>query len=147
MRIRQGHADPEHAAHPPGTFAGTAGRYGELPRRIGEDRGQSTLRQYLAPVREFQLAYNAHIHVGEFSAIRWAPDRSAFRYLRDCIDIFEEYGWDWSYHAYRERDGWSVEDGPDPEDHQPTTAPTDRKRLLLEWFARNQKPPNAGHWE
>jgi hypothetical protein len=23
-------------------------------------------------------------------------------YLRDCIDLFEEYGWDWTYHAYRE---------------------------------------------
>ena len=113
-------------------------------RYPGEIGGQvcdkNTLRQHLAPVREFQLAYNVHIYVGEFSAIRWAPDESAFRYLRDCIDLFEEYGWDWSYHAYRERDGWSVEDGPDPEDHQPTTEPTERKRLLLEWFARNEKP-------
>ena len=106
----------------------------------GQACDKNTLRQHLAPVREFQLAYNVHIYVGEFSAIRWAPDNSAFRYLRDCIDIFEEYGWDWSYHAYREWDGWSVEHGPDPDDHRPTTEPTDRKRLLLGWFGKNKKP-------
>ena len=92
----------------------------------------------LAPVREFQLAYNVHIYVGEFSAIRWAP--GAADYLRDCIELFEEYDWDWTYHAYREWDGWSVEHGSDPKDHQPAEEPTDRKKLLLSWFARNKKP-------
>jgi hypothetical protein len=98
------------------------------------------LRKVLQPVREFQLAYNVHIYCGEFSAIRWAPGDSAYRYLKDCIDLFEEYGWDWSYHAYREWDGWSVEHGPDPNDHTPTPEPTDRKKLLLSWFAKNVKP-------
>lgn len=96
------------------------------------------LRSVLQPVREFQLAYNVHIYVGEFSAIRWAP--GAVNYLRDCIELFEEYGWDWSYHAYREWDGWSVEHSSDPNDHQPTREPTDRMKLLLTWFSRNQKP-------
>ncbi|MBN2452576.1 MAG: cellulase family glycosylhydrolase [Lentisphaeria bacterium] len=101
---------------------------------------REALRKHLAPVREFQLGYNVHVYVGEFSAIRWAPDHSAFRYLRDCIEIFEEYGWDWSYHAYREWDGWSVEHGDDPNNHSPTAEPTARKQLLLDWFARNRKP-------
>ncbi len=96
------------------------------------------LRAVLQPVREFQRAYNVHIFVGEFSAIRWAP--GAADYLRDCIEVFEEYGWDWTYHAYREWDGWSVEHGPDPKDHQPTAQPTDRQRLLREWFGRNVRP-------
>ena len=61
-------------------------------------------------------------------------------WIRDCIDILEEYGWDWSYHAFREWDGWSVEktwagnmeklhvfvDDPD----------TPRKRALLDGFKR-----------
>ncbi|MDI9385891.1 MAG: cellulase (glycosyl hydrolase family 5), partial [Verrucomicrobiota bacterium] len=89
------------------------------------------------PVRVFQRAYNVHIYVGEFSAIRWAP--GAVDYLRDCIELFEEYDWDWSYHAYREWDGWSVEHGDDPEDRARTQEPSDRMRLLLEWFARNKK--------
>ena len=111
------------------------------PGKVGNrEYDKGALRKHLAPVREFQLAYNVHIYVGEFSAIRWAPGNSAYRYLRDCIEIFEEYGWDWSYHAYREWDGWSVEHNSDPKDHKRTAAPTDRKALLLEWFAKNSKP-------
>ncbi len=113
------------------------------PGKIGATAwDKEQLRKVLQPVREFQLAYNVHIYVGEFSAIRWAP--GAANYLRDCIELFEEYGWDWTYHAYREWDGWSVEHGSDQNDHQPTKEPTDRKQLLLSWFARNVKPPQAG---
>jgi len=98
------------------------------------------LRGILQPVRDFQLAYNVHIYAGEFSAIRWAPGDSAVTYLRDVIDLFEEYGWDWSYHAYREWDGWSLEHSADPDDHERTKEPTDRLKLMLGWFAKNQKP-------
>ena len=45
--------------------------------------------------------------MGEFSAITWAE--GAGRYIADCIAVFEEYGWDWTYHAFREWNGWSVE--------------------------------------
>ena len=111
------------------------------PGKIGATEwNKEALRKVLAPVREFQRAYNVHIYCGEFSAIRWAPGDSAYRYLKDCIELFEEYGWDWSYHAYREWDGWSVEHGPDEKDRQPTKEPTNRKKLLLEWFAKNKKP-------
>ena len=110
----------------------------EYPGKIGNTVwDKERLRKVLQPVREFQLAYNVHLYVGEFSAIRWAP--GAAKYLSDCIDLFEEYGWDWTYHAYREWDGWSVEHGSDPEDHAPTKEPSDRKKLLLGWFARNEK--------
>jgi len=120
-----------------GVFSQVTGiRY---PGEIGGVKwDKEQLRKVLAPVREFQLAYNVHIYCGEFSAIRWAP--GAADYLRDCIELFEEYGWDWTYHAYREWDGWSVEHGSDPENHEPTAEPTDRKQLLLSWFARNVKP-------
>lgn len=109
------------------------------PGKIGSmEWNKQQLRKTLQPVREFQLAYNVHIYAGEFSAIRWAP--GAAEYLKDCIEIFEEYGWDWTYHAYREWDGWSVEHGTDPKDHQPSQQTTDRKELLLKWFAKNQRP-------
>lgn len=104
----------------------------------GKPWNKDRLRKVLQPVREFQLAYNVHIYVGEFSAIRWAP--GAAQYLSDCIDLFEEFGWDWTYHAYREWDGWSVEHSSNRADHVPTKEPTDRKKLLLKWFARNQQP-------
>ena len=101
---------------------------------------KEVLRQILDPVIRYQRDYGVHIYIGEFSAIRWAPDESAYRYLRDCIELFEEYGWDWAYHAFREWDGWSVEHGPDRNDRNRTATPTRRRLLLEEWFARNQKP-------
>ena len=106
----------------------------------GKNYDKEALRKVLAPVREFQRAYNVHIYVGEFSAIRWAP--GAEKYLSDCISIFDEYGWDWSYHAYREWPGWSVEHENLPADrdvHKPATTDTDRKKVLLGWFKKNEK--------
>jgi endoglucanase len=103
----------------------------------GKLYNKETLRNILKPVRDFQLAYNAHIYIGEFSAIRWAP--GAAQYLSDCIDIFEEYGWDWTYHAYREWSGWSVEYENGKAD-KIAIKNTDRKNLLLYWFQKNIKP-------
>ena len=68
---------------------------------------QEHLRRVLAPVRAFQQKHHARIYVGEFSAVSWAP--GAENYLRDCIALFAEYGWDWTYHAFREWGAWSVE--------------------------------------
>ncbi len=111
------------------------------PGRIdGELWDKEALREAMRPAIEFQQVYNVHIYVGEFSAIRWAPGDSAYHYLRDAIDLFEEYGWDWSYHAFREWDGWSVEHGGDRADRRPTDTPTPRMQLLLRWFARNRRP-------
>jgi hypothetical protein len=102
--------------------------------------GKGQLRQVLRPVVEYQRDHRVAIYVGEFSAVRWAPGHSAYNYLRDLIDLFEEQGWDWAYHAFREWDGWSVEHGPDPQDHAPSATPTDRERLLRSWYARNSQP-------
>jgi endoglucanase len=111
------------------------------PGRIdGEFWDKERLREEMLPAIEFQQAFNVQIYVGEFSVIRWAPGDSAYNYLRDVIDLFEEYGWDWSYHAFREWDGWSVEHGPNRNDHRPTKEPTKRKGLLLSWFAGNKRP-------
>ncbi len=83
------------------------------------------------------MAYDWHgarIYVGEFSAIAWAPGADA--YLRDCISLFEEYGWDWTYHAFREWAGWSVEhEGEDDTSLRPS-ADNPRKRTLLDGFGR-----------
>jgi len=110
----------------------------------GEIQGKlwnkAALERALQPAVDFQRRYNVQIYIGEFSAIRWAPSHSAYRYLADLIDIFEGHGWDWSYHAFREWQGWSVEHGSDPQDAKPAATPTDRQRLLCDWFARNQKP-------
>ena len=56
-------------------------------------------------------------------------------YIADCADIFAEYGWDWTYHAFREYEAWSVEqDFPIPPVFGGKSAPSEdnpRKRALL----------------
>lgn len=103
-----------------------------------ETRGwnREYLRKNLEKAREFQQKTGARIYVGEFSCIRWAP--GADRYVKDLIDLFEEYGWDWSYHAFREWQGWSAEHSDDPAvmDPVPTTG---RKEVLLKAFEKNGK--------
>jgi aryl-phospho-beta-D-glucosidase BglC (GH1 family) len=126
------------------THQGVHTKWTKKFRYPGEIDGQmwdkARLEAALAPAIKFQKMYGAHMYIGEFSAIRWAPDNSAYRYLKDLIDIFEAHGWDWSYHAFREWSGWSVEHGPDPKDTKPAAQPTDREKLLLERFAKNKKP-------
>ena len=107
----------------------------------GEAWNKDWLRKTLQPVRDFQLRHKCRIYVGEFSAAAWAP--GAENYLRDCIDLFEEYGWDWTYHAFRESPIWDVDkvapEGvaePTSKDMVPATSETPRKRALLDGFAR-----------
>ena len=101
-----------------------------------ESRGwdQAYLRSILAPVRDFQLRHGAKIYVGEFSAVAWAE--GAETWLRDIISIFEEWGWDWTYHAFREWRGWSVEHEGVDIDHMTPSADNLRKRALLDGFRR-----------
>ena len=95
------------------------------------------LRRQLKPVRDFELRHDAKIYIGEFSAAVWAPGAEA--YLADAISIFEDYGWDWSYHAFREWQGWSVEHaGADPQHVEPA-ADTPRKQVLLRGFSADTR--------
>ena len=101
---------------------------------------KTKLEAALQPVVDFQRHYGVHIFIGEFSAIRWAPDNSAHRYLKDLIEIFEARDWDWTYHAFREWSGWSVEHGSDRGNTARVSPPPERQQLLREWFSRNKKP-------
>lgn len=105
----------------------------------GEMWDKSRLIESLQPVKAFQDKYNVPIYIGEFSAIRWAPGSSAYNYIRDSISIFEDYNWDWSYHAFREWDGWSVEYPSGSFSSTPSTEPTKRETLLKSWYSKNSK--------
>ena len=105
----------------------------------GETWNKERLRDEMLPAIEFQRDTNCQMYVGEFSAARWAPGDSAYLYLADLIDLFEECEWDWSYHAYREANVWSVEYGKEQKHARPV-ATTKRKELLLDWFAKNERP-------
>ncbi len=89
----------------PESMAGKFNSYPGVINGVRYDKAQ--LRRVLAPVREFQKKYGAKIFVGEFSATRWSP--GAERYLADQIELYEEFGWSWTYHAFRESDAWDAE--------------------------------------
>ncbi|HBC88666.1 MAG TPA: hypothetical protein DCZ94_17110 [Lentisphaeria bacterium] len=103
---------------------------------------KAELERNLKPVIDFQKKYGVHIYVGEFSAIRWSP--GADKYLSDLIDIFEKYDWDWSYHAFREFHGWSLEHGSDINDKNPSATQTDREKIVRSWLDKNKKPDWTG---
>jgi endoglucanase len=67
------------------------------------------LRQAAEDARRFQLTHGLPIFVGEFSCVRWAPGRSAFNYIRDCLSMFQDYGWSYCYHEFRGWPGWDAE--------------------------------------
>lgn len=122
---------PNEFTHQLDRRAGTFLRYPDANRNWDK----RYLRRMLAGTREFQLKTGARIYVGEFSAIRWAP--GADRYLRDSLELFEEYGWDWSYHAFREWDGWSLEHSGDPADIR-LDPENGRLRAVLEALRRER---------
>ena len=106
----------------------------------GLDR--TALRRTMQRVKDFQDKFHARILIGEFSAMCMAP--GCAEYLRDYIDLFEEYGWDWTYDAFREWSAWSVEhegvrQGQGDFRFWPS-ADNSRKRVLLEGLSRSLIP-------
>ena len=76
--------------------------------------------------------------MGEFSAITWAE--GAENDLRDCIELFEEYGWDWTYHAFRESNIWSLEhEVPAPGQKAIPSTDNPRKRAILKGLATSKE--------
>ena len=89
------------------------------------------------PVREFQKKHNVRIFVGEFSVVRWAPN--ADKYLQDCLELFEEYGWDWAYHGWKESPLWSLEHVDNFDKSEISHTPTKRARVVKEFMSRNRE--------
>ncbi len=103
----------------------------------GREWNREELRKAVQPVIDFQKKYRVPVYVGEFGAARWAP--GAEQYFDDLISIFEENGWDWTYHAFREWDGWSFEHSSDFNDNKRSDAMNPRKAVLLKYFKKNNR--------
>lgn len=67
----------------------------------------ATLKKNMKAVRDFQLKYKKPILVGEFSASNLANGMDRRQYVADCIEIFEEYRWNYIFHAHREAPIWT----------------------------------------
>lgn len=95
------------------------------------------LRVSMKPVIEFQRKHGVPVFVGEFSVANWA--KGGDRYLADMIELMEEYGWDWAYHAFREWPPWSIEHEGVSLGRAVPSADNARKRVLLEALKKNRK--------
>jgi len=109
------------------------------PGDLGKDSGQAEvwdkewIRRDIQSVRDFQLRTGARIFVGEFSAAAYAP--GADKWLEDVCSLFLEYGWDWTYHAFREATCWSVEhEGPSYFELKPAREKTNRQKILEKYM-------------
>ena len=104
-------------------------------RKAGWNRER--LAKSMEATRNFEKKYGAKIQVGEFSVAIWAPGGAD--YLNDLISIFEEYKWDWTYHAFREWEGWSLEHEGRPDAMWKAEKPTDRLQTMLKYWQKNNK--------
>ena len=110
------------------------------PGLIGNEHWEKdALERAMCPALDFARKYRVHLYVGEFSAIRTAPGDSVAQYLADVIEILEKHGFDWSYHAYREWQGWSLEHEGPLDKPIKTQTPSDRQKVVTRWFTENSK--------
>ena len=93
------------------THQGLNNRPAPVPYPNAEYQADEIIQQ-LEKVREFQLAENVPIYVGEFSCSIYGSAETRKRYLRDLTNLFETYGWRWTYHAWRESGVWDLEPYP-----------------------------------
>ncbi len=69
----------------------------------------SALKAHLGVLREFQSRYGVYVWIGEFSAANWAAGSD--EYVEDLAEIFDSYGWGWSYFCYKCYHGWDPDYG------------------------------------
>ena len=122
------------------THQGIYDENAEVCKWPDESRGwnREFIRKSLKPVLDFQREHKCRIFVGEFSAVSWAE--GADGYIRDCIALFEEFGWDWVYHSWREWRGWNVEFAGDSLATLHRVGDTPRKRALLDGLNGRDAP-------
>ena len=77
----------------PGTYAGTA-------------VNKAQLAQHMNDALVFANKYQVPIFVGEFGINHFANADSRGRYIKDLLDLFNEAGWSWGFHAFQIWEGW-----------------------------------------
>ncbi len=124
------------------TYPGPNSMWGTAPYTNWD---QETLRGEIQDVIQFKNAHpDKRILVGEFGVLRWAP--GADQWLRDCIELFEEYGWDWCNHSPSGWNGYNatyppaVQTGSDAPDGGDRGA---RWTVLANGWALNRHPALA----
>lgn len=117
--------------------------YPEL--RLGELWDKQRLELEMQAADDFQAKWNVPIYVGELSVIRWAPKEDALQWLRNVLDLIEERGWSWTYHAFREFNAWSLEHDETYYNYKDASIPsplpvnyeTERAKVVKEYLRKN----------
>ena len=107
----------------------------QLPGKQEVAWDKATLEARMAPVRVFQQKYHVPIFVGEFGCARFAP--GVEDWLRDQMDLYEQYGWSWAYWAFREWDVMNIERSADPTD-KVNHADSPLVRLFKTYFEKDR---------
>lgn len=90
------------------------------------------------PAAEFARRTGQPVLVGELSAARWLGD-AGNRWLRDVLEVAEDNGWSWAYHAWREFHGWDAEMSNTDAADRTRYPSTPRLDLLKGHYARNPR--------
>ena len=133
---------------------GSGVNYPGLSREPGVAReywDHTDVYRNLRDIRDFKVRArpDREIYIGEFSFTRYGPPDGAVRWLQDNIEQFENEGWHWAYHAYRESDVWSLELPGGPENSGINQANSDwvvteRQLLLRSYYQRNVWDDRSG---
>lgn len=97
------------------------------------------LRKQLSSIKEF--TGDTPVVIGEFGVKRWAPGAS--QYAADCVEIFEENGWNWAWWAWfsktypgEEASAFYFQIGADPEKKE-RSAESNLQNTLEKLWKRN----------
>jgi aryl-phospho-beta-D-glucosidase BglC (GH1 family) len=107
-----------------------------VPGKQDESWTKAVLEARFALVRAFQQKHHVPIFVGEFGCARYAP--GAEEWMRDQMDLYEQYGWSSAYWAFREWDVMNIERTADPADRS-NHADTPLLRIFKNYFAKDKQ--------
>jgi len=107
-----------------------------VPGKPVEVWTKTVLEARFAVVRAFQQKDHVPIFVGEFGCARYAL--GVEEWMRDQMDLYEQYGWSSAYWAFREWDVMNIERTADPADKS-NHADTPLLRLFKIYFAQGKQ--------
>jgi aryl-phospho-beta-D-glucosidase BglC (GH1 family) len=109
---------------------------------------KARIRDAHRAAKRFADTYGVRIFVGEFGCARWAPENSSYYWTKDCLEYFEEEGWDYIFFSLEPTPAdcsytntgatmWSPEYDTEYLSHCPVES-TDRLELLKSYWSKNK---------
>lgn len=100
----------------------------------GQYWDSDALENVMSPLIEFQKRFSVPVLIGEFSAIRWAPNSD--QYLTDLINLFDKHGFGWMYFSFKGYPGWNPSCDTNADSSQCAGEDTPRWNVLKHGFLK-----------